>query len=95
MRLTNYIHNDFVIRKSINVAGHVPQQMQVSVGTSYAAVICIFSGKTILKFPTASNIYLGWWFVNDQASSSMRVCVQKKMITVFTKEIITRGGREG
>ena len=45
VRLTNYIHNDFVIRKSINVAGHVPQQMPVSVGTSYAAVICIFSGN--------------------------------------------------
>ena len=45
VRLTNYVHNDFVIRKSINVAGHVPQQMPVSVGTSYAAVICIFSGN--------------------------------------------------
>ena len=31
----------------------------------------------------------------NEASGSMRVCVQKKMITVFTKEIFKRGRGEG
>ena len=31
----------------------------------------------------------------NEASGSMRVCVQKKMTTVFAKQIIKRGGREG
>ena len=31
----------------------------------------------------------------NEASGSMRVGVQKKMINVITKETIKRGGREG
>ena len=80
MRLTNYNHNDFVIRKNSNIADHVLQEMPVSVGTSCTIVICIFSGN-VRQSHTASNKYLGWWPVNE-ASDSMRVHVEMKMCSL-------------